>query len=262
MKKSLGVIVAAAVLTSVCSFRAWATEGWENQGGDWYYYEPGTGTLVMGWKEIDGKWYYLDGEKGGKMYTGWKEEDNKRYYLGSDGAMIQNSMFCTCPPWGYGDGYVYYATEDGSVRRNMVDNENKIIYDELGRVKMKDALSVASGVATGEDFYQYIVCEHYLEQSVHDQKENVRSAIKEYLEKCAERYDKDVRHVKSSRYSARFEEWKEKLFRGMQDYVYGTIYEEDFDTYIREVVKGTFENADEYVDGLPLYYFEEEQQQQ
>ena len=38
--------------------------------------------------------------------------------------------------------------------------------------------------------------------------------------------------------------------------VNGTVYEEDFKSYIDAVVQGTFENADEWVDGLPLYYFE------
>ena len=67
MKKSLATVMAVAALSVVCSFSAWAVEGWENRGGDWYYYEPGTGMLVTGWKEIDGKWYYLDQD--GRMAT-------------------------------------------------------------------------------------------------------------------------------------------------------------------------------------------------
>ena len=261
MKKSLATVMAVAALSVVCSFSAWAVEGWENRGGDWYYYEPGTGMLVTGWKEIDGKWYYLDGEEGGKMYTGWKAENDKRYYLGSDGAMIKNERFCTCPPGEYGDGYQYFATGDGSILKDFVDDQNKLIYDELGRVKMKNELTVASGIATGEEFYQYLFCDHYIKQSIHSQKENVRYAIAEHLQRYAEKYDKDVRNVKASRYSARFEEWKEKLFKGMSGYVYGTIYEEDFDIYITEVVKGTFETADEFVENLPPYYFKPKQPQ-
>jgi len=235
--------------------------GWQNQDGKWYYFEPESGAQALGWKQIDGKTYYLDETKGGAMYTGWRNEGGKTYYLGYDGAMMQSTQgvrktFCTCPPGGYGDGYMYEAQEDGSIIKNKVDDEYKIIYDEQGRVKMKDVLSVASGVATGEQFYQYVMCEHYQQQSVHTQKENVRTAIGEHLERYAEKYDEDVRDVKSSKYASRYAEWKEKLLKGLEQYVSGTVYESDFQSYIDAVVAGNFDNADEWVDGLPLYYFE------
>ncbi len=74
------------------------------------------------------------------------------------------------------------------------------------------------------------------------------------MENYAEKYEDDVRGAR--KYAERFAEWKEKLLKGAQKYVNGTVYEEDFKSYIDAVVQGTFENADEWVDGLPLYYFE------
>ena len=233
--------------------------GWAQSDGKWYYFTPGSGAQALNWTQIDGKWYYLDASKGGAMHTGWKTENNKTYYFGSDGAMYQatadqRKIFCTCSTDGSGGGYMYEASLDGSIIKNKNDDVYKIIYDEQGRVKMKDSLSVASGVASGEDFYQYLMCEHYQAQSVHNQKENVRSALGEHMENYAEKYEDDVRGAR--KYAERFAEWKEKLLKGAQKYVNGTVYEEDFKSYIDAVVQGTFENADEWVDGLPLYYFE------
>lgn len=232
--------------------------GWQSQDGKWYYFAPEGGAQALGWTQIDGKWYYFDAAKSGAMFTGWKTEGNKTYFFGSDGAMIQgeNVIFCTCPPGGFSDGYMYQSTADGSIIKNKVDEENKVIYDEYGRVKMKDALSVASGIATGEQFYQYVMCEHNSQQSVHDQKENIRYAIGEHLERYAEKYDENVRNVKSSKYAARYAEWKEKLLKGLEEYISGTIYESDFADYINEVVNDTFDNADHLVENLPLYYFQ------
>lgn len=235
--------------------------GWQSQEGQWYYFEPESGAQAIGWKQIDGEWYFFDSAKSGVMHKGWRTEGDKTYYFRSNGMMYRKTdadpgIFCTCDT-GNASGSMYQAREDGSIIKNYVDEEAKVIYDETGRVKMKDVLSVASGVASGDDFYQYVTCPHYQEQHVHNQKENVRTALGEHLEKYAEKYDEDVRDAKSSKRQERYETWKEKLLKGMEKYVYGTIHEEDFNSYIQAVVNNTFDNADEYVDGLPLYYFGE-----
>lgn len=235
---------------------AYMVTGWQQQEGKWYYFDTESGAQSLGWKQIEGKWYYFDEAKGGEMITGWRTEGSKTYYFDTTGAMIQNNIFCTCPPGGFGDGYMYQASADGSIIKNKVDDANKVIYDENGRVKMKDSLSVASGVASGDQFYQYVMCSHYQAESVHSQKENVRSAIGEHLERYAEKYDEDVRNAKSSKYAARYEEWKTKLLKGLEQYIDGTIYESDFASYIDAVVKDEFDNADEWVENLPLYYFQ------
>ncbi len=227
--------------------------GWQSQDGQWYYFEPESGAQAIGWKQIDGKWYFFDQAKSGVMQTGWRTEGNKTFYLGSDGAMIQNREFCTCDTEasGSGGGYTYVASEDGSIIKNKADEAHQAIYDEYGRLKIKDALSIASGVASGESYYQYIMCEHYDRQSAALQKENVRSGVVEHLEDYAVKYDEDVRDAKYSKRQERYETWKEKLLRGMEKYVDGSVYEEDLRAYIQAVVNGTFENGDEFVETLP-----------
>lgn len=34
-------------------------EGWLDLDGDWYYFRPGSFTMVTGWQYIDGSWYYF-----------------------------------------------------------------------------------------------------------------------------------------------------------------------------------------------------------
>lgn len=110
MKKQIGrTILAAAVLTALASFGAYAGSWTTDSAGNYYYknddgstavnswikttsgtqtiwyYVSSNGALVTdGWKQINGNYYYFDGT--GVMQTGWVDNDN--YYCDpSSGAM-------------------------------------------------------------------------------------------------------------------------------------------------------------------------------
>lgn len=33
--------------------------GWFEEAGDWYYFDPSTGVMKIWWAQIDGRWYYF-----------------------------------------------------------------------------------------------------------------------------------------------------------------------------------------------------------
>ena len=97
--------------------------GWQAEGGDWYYYRSGNklrstwldadgcryylgsdGKMYVGWGQVKGTWYYFnqehDGTFGRLLTSVWIDDGTGVYYLGADGTMAAG--------WQAIDGRWYY----------------------------------------------------------------------------------------------------------------------------------------------------------
>lgn len=104
---TLGVISIASIVSKGIEVKADTTNGWNNEGSNWYYYENGVkkigwftdngkwyitdenGSMKIGWYNTGGEWYFLDND--GSMKTGWLEYNGKWYYLLDSGEMAVNT---------------------------------------------------------------------------------------------------------------------------------------------------------------------------
>ena len=82
------------------------TSGWQQNGGNWSYYEDNT--AVTDWKKINGTWYYFDGN--GVMTTNWQKVSGAWYYMDNSGAM-QTDWKKISNAW-------YYFNADGVMQEN------------------------------------------------------------------------------------------------------------------------------------------------
>lgn len=90
--------------------------GWQESGGNKYYFDPQSGEMKTGWfKEVVSNttdssgttenWYYLNTD--GSMRTGWLEDDGKWYFLNTNGIMQKG--------WLISSNSKYYLNSDGSM---------------------------------------------------------------------------------------------------------------------------------------------------
>ena len=114
LSKKAVLTLAAAVLTVLCSFAAFADQypdtyaeayapgqtGWAEYSGNWRYFDRGR--MLTGWAMVGDKWYYFDSY--GKMLTGWQEINGAQYYLSE----------VTVDGWPKGSCYIGCMTPDGS----------------------------------------------------------------------------------------------------------------------------------------------------
>ena len=82
------------------------TSGWQQNGGNWSYYEENT--AVTDWKKINGTWYYFDGN--GVMTTNWQKVSGAWYYMDNSGAMQID--------WKKISNAWYYFNTDGVMQEN------------------------------------------------------------------------------------------------------------------------------------------------
>ena len=82
------------------------TSGWQQNGGNWSYYEDNT--AVTDWKKINGTWYYFDGN--GVMTTNWQKVSGAWYYMDNSGAMQID--------WKKISNAWYYFNVDGVMQEN------------------------------------------------------------------------------------------------------------------------------------------------
>ncbi len=83
-------------------------EGWQEVGGDWYYFEGSA--MQTGWEQVNGEWYYL--EESGAMATGWQEVDGTWYYLNNKDEGTEGSM---ATGWKAVDKKWYYLKQSGAM---------------------------------------------------------------------------------------------------------------------------------------------------
>lgn len=255
MKKKLAGILVTAAMSALFASTAWAEWQWDTSNSTWYYYSQETGEKMTGWQEIEGKWYYLEPDNYGAMHTGWLVLNNKRYFCDFvTGAMKSNENFCTCdlshnPPV-YGDGFLYQVDVNGELVRkgesiNPYDSDEKLIHCDDGRIKIKDAITKASGTATGDTFYQYLLCPHYEYISDTQNEEDIRNGVIEYTELFNERYIEKVKTASARTRQEKWEKWKESVARRLRQL---RVEDEWIEKYYEDVRTGKFENGDEWVE--------------
>lgn len=92
------------------------TEGWNQIGSKWYYYQ--NGIAKTGWLKSGGYWYYLASD--GAMLTGLQQIGGKYYYLSSGGAM-QTGWVCDGGKW-------YYMDASGVMQTGWISTGGKWYY--------------------------------------------------------------------------------------------------------------------------------------
>ncbi len=139
---------------------AYMMTGWQQIGGNWYYFAPESGAQLTGWQQIDGTWYYLN-PGDGAMKTSWFKQGANLYYLDQNGAM-KTGYFDV-------DGLAYHANDSGVIYRNTSTedgNGNIFVYDDLGRIKIanKSTRNISKGEDGGSAFQDFLSLEFFDER--------------------------------------------------------------------------------------------------
>ncbi|WP_160689129.1 N-acetylmuramoyl-L-alanine amidase family protein [Clostridium sp. C2-6-12] len=113
---TLGVISVASVILKGIEAKADITNGWNNDSGNWYYYE--NGEVKRGWFIDNGKWYTSD--ENGVMKTGWYNTGGEWYFLGNDGSM-KTGWIMDGSKW-------YYLNDNGSMKKGWLEYKGKWYY--------------------------------------------------------------------------------------------------------------------------------------
>ena len=112
--------------------------GWKEEGENWYYFDPGSGTRVEGLTSVDGKIYYLDPYNNGAMWRGKIELDGKQYYFGEDGAAKTGFFLVITLPEEPKLNYYYYAEDNGVIlrdtRKDDPNNNRTMLFESDGRI--------------------------------------------------------------------------------------------------------------------------------
>ena len=77
---TLGVISIASIVPKGIEAKADINNGWNNEGGNWYYYE--NGAKKNGWFVDNGKWYVTD--ENSAMKTGWYNTGGEWYFFDNE----------------------------------------------------------------------------------------------------------------------------------------------------------------------------------
>ena len=104
--------------------------GWQQLGGNWYYFDTASGAKALGWVCVDGTNYYFDPLKSGAMQKGWILLDNSWYYLNeSTGGQVNG--------WLEQGGKWYYMNpaNGGVMQTGWLDLNGERYYFEGGVMK-------------------------------------------------------------------------------------------------------------------------------
>ncbi|MFT4105043.1 MAG: hypothetical protein QM657_04705 [Lacrimispora sp.] len=105
---------------------AWASEGWTEEKGQWFYYDDGS--MMAGrwlYDDENDAWYYFDNK--GVMYSGRLELDGETYFMGEDGKMLTGWISCPrdMKPSPHTsntmEDHVFYAREDGKMAKGWAE---------------------------------------------------------------------------------------------------------------------------------------------
>lgn len=108
MKKKM--LLAAIAMSLSCSFMAYASTGWTEEGGHWQYYKDESTLAVDCFVKSEDSVYYLD--SAGNMVTSQEiQYDGKQYTLNEQGQVVNSWVLS----W---DSNYYYVDENGKVLTN------------------------------------------------------------------------------------------------------------------------------------------------
>lgn len=88
---------------------------------------PYTAYSAEGWQQEDGNWYYY--QDGARIVNQWVQENGDSYYMGPDGKMTTGSGHLI-------DGYLYDFTSDGKLLTEALGDvwrDHKVTYDGHGK---------------------------------------------------------------------------------------------------------------------------------
>ena len=87
--KLVAVLSAAALLAVGASMTSFAATGWQEENGEWVYYNKDGDQVTDTWAKSGDAWFYLNGD--GVMATDELIDDGTNYYyVDSNGAMVTN----------------------------------------------------------------------------------------------------------------------------------------------------------------------------
>jgi len=207
-------------------------KGWYNQDSSWYYFNPESGAQMTGWLQVDGKWYYLDPGKEGAMHKSWLKLGNNRYYLDESGAMKIGAFTV--------DGFYYFAEQDGSLRRNVIEKENGITirYDDDGKEWYKNEESAVNSQNGGESWLPLLE-----DSQLRTQRQDIQMSNADYISEVKsdlyEEFKQDVsRSNKATARERSIEKWKDKATRKLAGLF---VPQEEIDTYLQQVIDACYD---------------------
>ena len=144
--KLVAVLSAAALLAIGASMTSFAAKGWQEENGQWYYYDNGGDCVYDEWKKSGNNWFYL-GDDGAMVTDSLVEDGSKTYYVNANGAMVTNSWVAVEPgeddDYDAPDHYWYYFGANGqavkqtgnSIKKKTIngktyafDSDGKMLY--------------------------------------------------------------------------------------------------------------------------------------
>ena len=119
--KLVAVLSAAALLAIGASMTSFAAAGWQEENGQWYYYNANGDYVVNDWKKSGNNWFWL-GEDGAMVTDSLVEDGNYYYYVNANGAMVTNAWVAVAPGEddyedNAPDHYWYYFGSNGKAYR-------------------------------------------------------------------------------------------------------------------------------------------------
>ena len=214
---------------------AYMMTGWNQMGGNWYYFDPASGAQLQGWQQINGSWYYLN-PGDGVMKTSWFKQGANLYYLDPNGAM-KTGYFDV-------DGLAYHANESGVIYRNTSTedgNGNIFVYDDLGRIKIanKSTRNISKGEDGGSAFQDFLSLEFFGER-----KEELIAQAEEVVNKKMDelyvKYKKKMVDANTTRkINSRTEDWEKSATRALTEL---QVSQEEIDAYLYEVEHNQYQS--------------------
>ena len=151
--KLVAALSATALLAIGASMTSFAARGWQEENGQWFYYDNNDDYVYSEWKKSGNNWFWL-GDDGAMVTDSLVEDGSKTYYVNANGAMVTNSWVAVEPgddaDADAPDHYWYYFGANGqavkqtgnSIKKKTIngktyafDSDGKMLYgfvDETG----------------------------------------------------------------------------------------------------------------------------------
>ena len=145
--KLVAALSATALLAIGASMTSFAARGWQEENGQWFYYDNNDDYVYSEWKKSGNNWFWL-GDDGAMVTDSLIEDGNYVYYVNANGAMVTNSWVAVEPGdddyeddapdhyWYYfgANGKAYKAGDSGLAIKTIngkkygFDSDSKMVY--------------------------------------------------------------------------------------------------------------------------------------